>query len=131
MLTDAAQLRERLFHVASHNALDIEGLGYKAAVALLDCGIVANVGDLFLVDADDLLACEFFTRDPGKGESGRQLGENAKVMLANMDAARSRPCGGSSSHCPSGKGPTAAPAPAVSSALSMPSLRPAWSVLQK
>ena len=86
-----AQLRERLFHVASRSALDIEGLGYKAAVALLDCGIVANVGDLFLIDADDLLACEFFTRDPGKGESGRQLGENAKVMLANMDAARTRP----------------------------------------
>jgi len=86
-----AQLRERLFHVASRSALDIEGLGYKAAVALLDCGIVANVGDLFLIDADDLLACGFFTRDPGKGESGRQLGENAKVMLANMDAARTRP----------------------------------------
>lgn len=86
-----AQLRERLFHVASRGALDIEGLGYKAAVALLECGVVTNMGDLFLISADDLLTCEFFTRDAGKGETGRQLGENAKTMLANLDEARTRP----------------------------------------
>jgi DNA ligase (NAD+) len=86
-----AQLRERLFHVASRGALDIEGLGYKAAVALLDCGVVTNMGDLFLIDAEALLGCEFFTRDPGKGETGRQLGENAKTMLANLETARTRP----------------------------------------
>ncbi|MDC3376895.1 NAD-dependent DNA ligase LigA [Candidatus Nanopelagicales bacterium] len=86
-----AQLRERLFHVASRGALDIEGLGYKAAVALLDCGVVTNMGDLFLINADALLGCEFFTRDPGKGETGRQLGENARTMLANLETARTRP----------------------------------------
>ncbi len=86
-----AQLRERLFHVASRGALDIEGLGYKAAVALLDCGVVTNMGDLFLIDAEALLGCEFFTRGPGKGETGRQLGENAKTMLANLETARTRP----------------------------------------
>ena len=85
-----AQLRERLFHVASRGALDIEGLGYKAAVALLECGIVANMGDLFLITEDALLECDFFTRDAGKGETGRQLGENAKTMLANLEAARTR-----------------------------------------
>lgn len=86
-----AQLRERLFHVASRGALDIEGLGYKAAVALLDCGVVSNIGDLFLIDAPALLSCPFFTRDPGKGEDGRQLTENAKTMLANLDSARTKP----------------------------------------
>ncbi len=86
-----AQLRERLFHVASRGALDIEGLGYKAAVALLDCGVVTNMGDLFLITEDALLGCEFFTRDAGKGETGRQLGENAKTMLANLETARTRP----------------------------------------
>ncbi len=86
-----AQLRERLFHVASRGALDIEGLGYKAAVALLECGVVANMGDLFLIDAEALLTCPFFTREPGKGESGPQLTENAKTMLANLEQARSRP----------------------------------------
>ena len=86
-----AQLRERLFHVASRGALDIEGLGYKAAVALLECGVVRDIGDLFLIDDDSLLSCPFFTREPGKGETGPQLTENAKTMLANLDQARTKP----------------------------------------
>jgi DNA ligase (NAD+) len=86
-----AQMRERLFHVASRGALDIEGLGYKAAVAMLDCGLVQDEGDLFLLTGDDLLRCPFFTRDPGKDESGPQLSENAKGMLVNLDVARAQP----------------------------------------
>jgi DNA ligase (NAD+) len=86
-----AQLRERLFHVASRSALDIEGLGYKAAVAMLECGLVQDEGDLFLLGEADLLRCPFFTREPAKGESGPQLSENAKAMLANLEAARDRP----------------------------------------
>ena len=86
-----AQMRERMFHVASRGALDIEGLGYKASIALLDCGLVADEGDLFLLTADDLQRCPFFTREPGKDESGPQLSENARAMLANLDVARRQP----------------------------------------
>lgn len=86
-----AQLRERLFHVASRGALDIEGLGYKAAVALLECGVVRNMGDLFLLDAQSLMNCPFFTREPARGEDGPQLTENAKTMLVNLDQAKSKP----------------------------------------
>ncbi len=86
-----AQMRERLFHVASRGAMDIEGLGWKAAIALLDCELVHDEGDLFALTAQDLLRCPFFTRDPGKGEEGRQLTENAKGMLAQIDAAKDRP----------------------------------------
>ena len=86
-----AQMRERLFHVASRGALDVEGLGYKAAVALLECGLVADEGDLFLLTPADLLRCPFFTREPGRGEEGLQLSENAKAMLANLDQARHQP----------------------------------------
>ncbi len=45
-----AQVRERVFHVAGRGAFDIEGLGYEAAVALLDAGVIANEGDLFDLD---------------------------------------------------------------------------------
>jgi len=86
-----AQLRERLFHVASRSALDIEGLGYKAATAMLECGLVQDEGDLFLLTEADLLRCPFFTREPGRDETGPQLSENAKAMLANLEAARDRP----------------------------------------
>jgi len=86
-----AQMRERLFHVASRGAMDIEGLGYKAAIALLECGLVQDEGDVFRITADDLLRCPFFTREPGKGETGPQLTENAKGMLAQIQAAKERP----------------------------------------
>ena len=86
-----AQMRERLFHVASRGAMDIEGLGYKAAVALLECGLVQDEGDLFALTPADLLRCPFFTREPGKGEEGPQLTENAKGMLAQIETAKDRP----------------------------------------
>lgn len=86
-----AQVRERLFHVASRGALDIEGLGAKAATALLEGGVVSDAGDLFLLEPSDLRACSFFTREPAKDESGPQLSENAKGMLEQIDAARDRP----------------------------------------
>jgi len=86
-----AQLRERLAHVASRSALDIEGLGDKAARALLETGVLADEGDLFLLTEDDLLRSSFFTRESARGESGPQLTENAKTVLAELDLARQRP----------------------------------------
>jgi DNA ligase (NAD+) len=86
-----SQLRERIFHVASRGAMDIEGLGWKAAIALLDCELVHDEGDLFALTADDLLRCPFFTREAARGEAGLQLTENAKGMLAQITAAKARP----------------------------------------
>ncbi len=86
-----AQLRERLAHVASRSALDIEGLGDKAARALLETGVLADEGDLFLVTEDDLRRSPFFTREASRGESGPQLTENAKTVLVELDLARRRP----------------------------------------
>ena len=86
-----AQLRERVFHVASRGAMDIEGLGYKAAIALLECGLVHDEGDIFGLTGDDLLRCPFFTREPARGEHGPQLSENAKRMLEQIEIAKNRP----------------------------------------
>ncbi|MBO0809295.1 MAG: NAD-dependent DNA ligase LigA, partial [Actinobacteria bacterium] len=52
-----AQLRERLFHLASRAALDIEVLGYEAVVALLDSKLVTDEGDLFLLTEEKLASC--------------------------------------------------------------------------
>ncbi|MFZ0322916.1 MAG: NAD-dependent DNA ligase LigA [Actinomycetes bacterium] len=86
-----AQLRERLFHVGSRGAFDIEGLGYKSAVALLECGLVDDEGDLFALTDTDLVRCPFFTRAPGPGESGTQLSAGAVELLQQLQAAKSRP----------------------------------------
>jgi DNA ligase (NAD+) len=80
-----AQLRERLFHVAGRGAFDIEVLGYEAAVALLQAGLVTDEGDLFALTADELMRAEFFTRKDGA------LAANARKLLANLTAAKSRP----------------------------------------
>ncbi len=83
-----ARVQRRLEHVASRSALDIEGLGEKAAIALLAEGAITDEGDLFLLTADSLLRTAFFTRE-AKGV--RELTENAKGMLAHLDTARQRP----------------------------------------
>ncbi len=84
-----SQLRERVFHVASRGALDIEGLGFKAAVALLDEGVVKDEGDVLGLTADHLRASQFFTR---AGEGGtRVLTANAEKLLVELEAAKSRP----------------------------------------
>lgn len=86
-----AQLRERLIHISSRGALDIEGLGAKAAAAMLDCGIVSDIGDVFLLDGDALASCEFFVKTGDAGTGTMQLSENAKVILKQLDFARARP----------------------------------------
>lgn len=86
-----AQLRERVFHVGSRGALDIEGLGEKAADALLGCGLLTDEGDLFDLDESALRGCDFFTRAPLAGESGVQLGANAIVLLNQLEVAKAQP----------------------------------------
>ena len=80
-----AQLRERLFHLAGRGALDIEGLGYEAAVALLKAGVVADEGDLFGLDEDSLERVELFRLKSG------ELSANGHKLLANLQAAKTRP----------------------------------------
>ena len=80
-----AQLRERLFHLASRAALDIEVLGYRAAMALLDAKLVADEGDLFALTAKKLQESAFFTVQTGA------LSANAVKLLDNLEQATSRP----------------------------------------
>ena len=80
-----AQLRERVFHVAGRGALDIEGLGYEAATALLAAGVIADEGDLFTLTEDGLLRTELFTTKSGG------LSANGTRLLANLGTARAAP----------------------------------------
>ncbi|MFM8597925.1 MAG: NAD-dependent DNA ligase LigA [Mycobacterium sp.] len=80
-----AQLRERVFHIAGRGALDIEGLGYEAATALLEASIITDEGDLFDLSEDALLQSGFFCTKGGK------LSANAARLLKNLQQARDRP----------------------------------------
>lgn len=83
-----AQLRERVFHVASRGAMDIEGLGVKAAEALLDDHVIADEGDIFGLTAADLSRSAFFTRKEG---DETVLNVGAEKLLDELAAAKQRP----------------------------------------
>ncbi len=86
-----AQLRERLSHVASRGAFDIEALGWEGAQALLDIDGFTDEGDLFrlVTPVEDerlvLTGVDLFTRKDG------ELTANAHKLLANLDQARTQP----------------------------------------
>jgi DNA ligase (NAD+) len=80
-----AQLRERVFHIAGRGALDIEGLGYEAAVALLKAGVITDEGELFDLTADELLKADFFRTKNGA------LSANGGRLLKNLQQAKDRP----------------------------------------
>ncbi len=80
-----SQLQERLFHIGSRAALDIEVLGWEAAGALLEAGVVSDEGDLFGLDEAALLRAPLFTRKDGG------LTANGQRLLANLGQALDRP----------------------------------------
>jgi DNA ligase (NAD+) len=80
-----AQLRERLFHLAGRGAFDIEVLGYEAASALLSSGVVADEGDVFSLEENDLLRVELFRTKAG------ELSANGRKLLANLQSAKEQP----------------------------------------
>lgn len=83
--TCPAQLRERVFHVAGRGAFDIEALGYEAATALLQAGVIVDEGDLFDLTEADLLRTDLFTtKDGALSKTGRQL-------LSNLAQATTQP----------------------------------------
>jgi len=80
-----AQLRERLFHLAGRGAFDIDVLGYEAAVALLDAGVVQDEGDVFDLDEDKLLQAPLFRLKDGG------ITANGTKLLSAIAAAKERP----------------------------------------
>ncbi|WP_261575581.1 NAD-dependent DNA ligase LigA [Frankia gtarii] len=74
-----AQLRESIFHIASRGALDIDGLGYETAIALLEADRVHDIGDIFHLTAESF-------------EGLRGFGQKKiDQILRGVEAARHRP----------------------------------------
>jgi DNA ligase (NAD+) len=79
------QRKERLTYIAGRSALDIEVLGYEAAAALIDSGVLHDEGDLFDLDEARLLDVELFRTKAGA------LSANGQRLLANLAVVRDRP----------------------------------------
>ena len=80
-----AQLRERIYYIGSRAALDIDVLGYEAAVALLDSKIITDESDLFDLTANKLATSEFFTKKDGTPAA------NVEKLLTALNEAKTRP----------------------------------------
>jgi DNA ligase (NAD+) len=80
-----AQLRERIYYIGSRAALDIDVLGYEAAIALLDAKIIKDESDLFNLTAEKLVTSTFFTKKDGTPAA------NVDKLLAALEEAKNRP----------------------------------------
>ena len=77
--TCPAQLRRRLEHFASRNAMDIEGLGPAVVEQLAETGLVKNLSDLYELDVESLGALE-------------RMGEkSAQNLLDGLDRSKEQP----------------------------------------
>jgi len=57
-LTCPAQIKERIKHFASRDALDIEGLGPAIIDQLVEKGLIKDISDLYFLKRDDLISLE-------------------------------------------------------------------------
>jgi DNA ligase (NAD+) len=74
-----AQQRESVFHFAGRGAMDIDGLGYETAIALLQNGRIRDIGDVFSLTA-------------GSFEGLRGFGpKKVDQILRGIEVARDRP----------------------------------------
>ena len=80
-----AQLRERIYYIGSRAALDIDVLGYEAAVALLTDQIISDEADIFALNESALMKSEFFKKKDGS------KGKNLEKLLAAIETAKTRP----------------------------------------
>ena len=70
---------EWLFSFASRGGLDIEGLGYKTGIALIDLGLVTDHGDVFSLTPDDLAQL------PGFAD------KSISNLMSSIEAGKDRP----------------------------------------
>ena len=80
-----AQLRERIYYIGSRAALDIDVLGYEAAIALLQDKIITDEADIFALTEAQLMKSTFFTKKDGA------KGKNLEKLLAALEEAKERP----------------------------------------
>ena len=80
-----AQLWERLAHVGSRGAFDIEVFGEEAAAALLENKVITDEAGLFALTEADLLRVPLFLTKAGS------LSANGRKLLENLEKAKSQP----------------------------------------
>ncbi|KQC12875.1 MAG: hypothetical protein APR63_01760 [Desulfuromonas sp. SDB] len=76
-----AQVKGRIIHFSSKNAMDIDGLGVKLVDQLVDKGLVNHVADLYRLTREELLPLE------------RMGAKSAENLITSIDNSKNRPLG--------------------------------------
>ncbi|NQT90699.1 MAG: NAD-dependent DNA ligase LigA [Candidatus Omnitrophica bacterium] len=74
-----AQVKERLKHFASRNAMDIEGLGESMVEQLVDSKLVSDYSDIYSLKFEDLIGLE------------RMAEKSTENLLAGIERSRKQP----------------------------------------
>lgn len=85
------QCQERVIHTASRGAFDIEALGEKGAVALLESGVIEDEGDLFALTLEDLRKVPLYVLSRDQPKGGKLAGDVSKTgesLIANLEKAK-------------------------------------------
>ncbi|WP_062071924.1 NAD-dependent DNA ligase LigA [Demequina sediminicola] len=91
-----AQITDRIAFIGSRGALDVEVLGEKAAVALVEAGVLSNEAGLFSLTEGDLARVPLFTLESDSTKDGvdRKAGDvstNGLRLLENLNSAKEQP----------------------------------------
>ncbi len=78
-----AQLREKLLHFGSRDAMDIDGLGDAVVDQLLSSGLVRDMGDLYILEKPQLVGLKVFSDKKG-------VHKKADKLLEAISASRKR-----------------------------------------
>lgn len=74
-----AQVKERIIHFASRDAMDIEGLGERWVNILVDKGLLSDYGDIYCLKYEDLIKLE------------RMGDKSVRNLLENIEKSKTRP----------------------------------------
>ena len=74
-----AQFAQSLMHFVSRDGMDIEGMGDKLALALIEAGLVRDIGDVYSISREQLLSLE------------RMADKSADNILNSVERSKSRP----------------------------------------
>lgn len=74
-----AQVKERIIHFVSRDAIDIESIGEKLVNQMVETGLIKDYGDLYYIGISDLLTLE-------------RMGEKlASKILKNIEESKNKP----------------------------------------
>ncbi|MFQ5901483.1 MAG: NAD-dependent DNA ligase LigA [Thermodesulfobacteriota bacterium] len=82
-LSCPAQLKETIRHFASKRAMNIEGLGEKHVVQLIEKGLIEDVADLYRLERKDIAALERFA-DKSAENLLDAIGKSKKTTLSRL-----------------------------------------------